>query len=214
MRGGGWGERSITSWANKEKEQEKKRRRRKGKTSFFPARRHPEGTGKPERVGWAELPRTCANSSSIPGQTPDSILVCRVAGEGCRDRKGRGASTGYYTDCSQTEKDKSHMIPFVCVKSLQSCPTLCNPRDYSPPGSSVHGDSPGRSIEWVAMPSSRGFSQLREWTSISYDSCIAGRFADSLPLSHQERPWYQLYVGSKNSTNEWLYKTEAAGSQT
>ena len=25
----------------------------------------------------------------------------------------------------------------------QSCPTLCNPRDYSPPGSSVHGDSPG-----------------------------------------------------------------------
>ena len=27
----------------------------------------------------------------------------------------------------------------VCVKSLQSCPTLCNPIDYSPPGFSVHG---------------------------------------------------------------------------
>ena len=30
------------------------------------------------------------------------------------------------------------------AKSLQSCPTLCNPMDCSPPGSSVHGDSPGK----------------------------------------------------------------------
>ena len=29
----------------------------------------------------------------------------------------------------------------------QSCPTLCNPMDYSPPGSSVHGDSPGNNTE-------------------------------------------------------------------
>ena len=33
----------------------------------------------------------------------------------------------------------------VCAKSLQSCPTLCDPMGCSPPGSSVHGDSPGRS---------------------------------------------------------------------
>ena len=31
----------------------------------------------------------------------------------------------------------------VCAKLLQSCPILCNPMDYSPPGSSVQGDSPG-----------------------------------------------------------------------
>ena len=30
------------------------------------------------------------------------------------------------------------------VLVAQSCPTLCNPMDYSPPGSSVHGDSPGK----------------------------------------------------------------------
>ena len=30
------------------------------------------------------------------------------------------------------------------AKSLQSCPTLCDPMDYSPPGSSVHGDSLGK----------------------------------------------------------------------
>ena len=33
----------------------------------------------------------------------------------------------------------------VCAKSLQSCPALCNPMDCSPPGSSVHGDSPDKS---------------------------------------------------------------------
>ena len=39
----------------------------------------------------------------------------------------------------------------MCV---QSCPTLCNPMDCSPPGSSVHGISQSI-LEWVAMPSSR-----------------------------------------------------------
>ena len=34
------------------------------------------------------------------------------------------------------------------AKSLQSCPTLCKPMDYSPPGSSVHGDSPDKKSGW------------------------------------------------------------------
>ena len=40
----------------------------------------------------------------------------------------------------------------VCVhaKSLQSCPTLCDPVKYSPPGSSVHGILQARILEWVA----------------------------------------------------------------
>ena len=44
----------------------------------------------------------------------------------------------------------------VCDKSLQSCSTLCDPMDCSPPGSSVHGILQARILEWVAMPSSRG----------------------------------------------------------
>ena len=34
----------------------------------------------------------------------------------------------------------------------QSCPTLCNPTAYSPPGSSVHGDSPGRNTGVGGLP--------------------------------------------------------------
>ena len=37
------------------------------------------------------------------------------------------------------------------AKSLQSCPTLCDPRDGSPPGSSVPGILQARTLEWVAI---------------------------------------------------------------
>ena len=43
------------------------------------------------------------------------------------------------------------------AKSLQSCLILCDPMNYSPPGSPVHGILPGRILEWVAMPFSRDF---------------------------------------------------------
>ena len=44
----------------------------------------------------------------------------------------------------------------VYAQSLQSCPTLCNPMNCSPPGSSVHGILQARILEWVTRPSSRG----------------------------------------------------------
>ena len=39
----------------------------------------------------------------------------------------------------------------AAAKSLQSCPTLCDPIDGSPPGSSVHGIFQARVPEWVAI---------------------------------------------------------------
>ena len=71
------------------------------------------------------------------------------------------------------------------ARSLQSCPTLCDPMDCSPPGSSVHGVLQARTLEWIAMPSSRGSSQLRYQTCIS---CIAGKFfADESSGKPRER---------------------------
>ena len=62
------------------------------------------------------------------------------------------------------------------AKSLQLCPTLCDPMDYSPLGSSVHGILQERILEWVAMPTSKGSSGPRGQTCISCGSCIGGRF--------------------------------------
>ena len=39
------------------------------------------------------------------------------------------------------------------AKSLQACPTLCNPRDGSPPGSPIPGILQARTLEWVAISS-------------------------------------------------------------
>ena len=58
------------------------------------------------------------------------------------------------------------------IQLLQSCPTLCNPADCSLPGSSVHGILQARILEWVVMPSSKGSRWPRNWTCISYVSCI------------------------------------------
>ena len=63
-------------------------------------------------------------------------------------------------------------IPLVCAKLLQSCPTLCDPMDCSPPGSSVHGILQARMLEWVVMSFSRGFSWPRAQTHISCVSSI------------------------------------------
>jgi len=46
--------------------------------------------------------------------------------------------------------------------SIQSCPTLCDPTDCSPPGSSVHGILQARILEWVAISFSRASSRPRD----------------------------------------------------
>ena len=61
----------------------------------------------------------------------------------------------------------------VKVLVTQSCPTLCNLVDCSPPGSSIHGILQARIPEWVAIPLFRGSSQPRDRTQVC---CIAGRF--------------------------------------
>ena len=57
------------------------------------------------------------------------------------------------------------MYPACLV--TKSCPTLCNPMDYCPPGPSVHGIFQARILEWGAIPFSRGSSQTRDQTLVS-----------------------------------------------
>ena len=79
----------------------------------------------------------------------------------------------------------------------ESCPTLCDPKDCSPPGSSVHGILQARILEWVATSFSRGSSQPRDQARVS---CIAGRFLTIWATT----TWMNL----KNImlTEEWINK--------
>ena len=62
---------------------------------------------------------------------------------------------------------------FVVCLVVQSCSTLFDPIDCTPPDSSIHGILQARILEWVAIPFSRGSSQPRDQTQVSL---IAGRF--------------------------------------
>ena len=73
--------------------------------------------------------------------------------------KGRNLETDTYTGN-------------MYAKSIQSCPTLCNCVDCSPPGSLSMGILQARIVEGVAMPSFRGSSRPRDRTHISYVSWI------------------------------------------
>ena len=63
----------------------------------------------------------------------------------------------------------SYDVWCVCVyaKSFQSCLILCDPVDFSLPGSSVHGILQGRTVEWVAVPCSRRPSSAMDQTHVS-----------------------------------------------
>ena len=67
------------------------------------------------------------------------------------------------------------LTPCLCAKPPHSCPTLCDTMDCSPANSSLHGILQARILEWVSMPSSKGSSQPRDWTQVSYVSCIGRR---------------------------------------
>ena len=98
---------------------------------------------------------------------------------------------------------KKSLLGF-CRKITKSCPTLCDPMDWSPPGSSVHGIFQARILEWGAISSSRGSSWHRDWIRIS---CVgswvlyhrAAKEAPPLSSHHplecacQRRPIYSLW---------------------
>ena len=98
----------------------------------------------------------------------------------------------------------------VC-SAAPPCPTLCNPLDYSPPGSPVRGISQARIVEWVAMPSSRGSSWPKDWTWVSVSPALQAESTDEpqgSPTTPQpkfnwlETPW-KREMHFWNETQTW-----------
>ena len=86
-----------------------------------------------------------------------------------------------------------------CAQSLQSCPTLCNPVDRSPPASSVYGIIQARILEWVAISFSRGLNRPSNWTYISYVSCIGSGF-----FTTRASRCFDFILSATGSTKELL----------
>ena len=125
------------------------------------------------RLGWS------LNSQTLADQT--GALWNNPSGRGRGERPEEGLKLAM--KCPSPD---SMPFPFTAhwpkqvlcrhAKLLQLCLTLCDPMDYSPPGSSVLGILQARILEWVTISSSRGSAQPRDQTRISYVCCIGGRF--------------------------------------
>ena len=95
----------------------------------------------------------------------------------------------------------------VCMLSCIYCAQLYDPMHCSPTGSSFHGILQARILEWVAMPSSRGFSWPRDRTHVSYISCTSRQVLyhwyhlGSLPYD-PAIPLMGIYIWKKNQKNK------------
>ena len=132
---------------------------------------------------------------------PRSLPVKEKPWQSLSDMKKRLGGSGWpggLVSCLKWGKDTgNHASTWVCA---QSCPTLPNPIDCSPPGSSVHGISQARILEGVAISYSSGSSQPRDQTCISRVCCTGRQIL--LPLSHLGRPRQPL-TGHSHSLSTW-----------
>ena len=89
---------------------------------------------------WAWVPFPSPGDLLGPGTEPASLVSPALTG-------------GFFTTLPPGKPYKSFAAAAAAAaaKSLQSCPTLCNPIDGSPPGSPVPGILQARTLEWVAI---------------------------------------------------------------
>ena len=94
-----------------------------------------------------------------------------------RPALGKTPRPSYYLGAQARQRAAWPQCMYVCVSvrvsGAQSCPTLCNSMEWSPPGSSVQEILQARILERPAIPFSRGSSWPKGRTQVS---CIAGRF--------------------------------------
>ena len=93
----------------------------------------------------------------------------------------------------------------AAAKSLQSCPTLCNPIDGSPPGSPVPGILQARTLEWVAISFSSAWKWKVKVKGCSEGHCVAyQRGTGPLHKKPQDNTWW-LVQGYKSAAESHCY---------
>ena len=95
------------------------------------ARQAPLSMEFPSQEYWSGLPFPTPRDLPDPGVKPESLASPALAG-------------GFFATVLI-------LNTAAAAKSLQSCPTLCDPMDCSPPGPSVHGIFQARVLEWGAI---------------------------------------------------------------
>ena len=124
-------------------------------------------------------------------------IECLLCGKHCgMSWRYRNKSIGSVSpSCFKARGSKRHTVQSdtgmcMCVPSCFSCVWLfVTPWTVAHQTPLIHGILQARVLEWVAVPSSRGSSRPRDWTPVSYVSCIQ---VGSLPLASPRKPQVQV----------------------
>ena len=115
---------------------------------------------------------------SLPGSSVHGILQGRIL-QWVATSSSRGSfqprNRTLLLRCSSDYCSLCVCVSVVCIllcMYARSCPTFCDPMGCSQPGSSVHGISQKRTLEWVGVSSSKGSSWPRDQTHVSCDRQI------------------------------------------
>ena len=131
------------------------------------------------RPAWIRLPRA-TQGFLLLGVTSLRALAARPCPVVPRtERAGKYLSVPYAILLGKLWL-RNYCLHFLCAKSLQLCPTLCDPMDCSPLGSSVHGIPQARILEWVAVSYSRDLPDIGTEPKSLTSPALAGGFFTSL----------------------------------
>ena len=141
----------------------------------------------------------CTQRSEIAGNDRKpwrmSQPPCSLEASACQEQSWHLASLHKFISCEWLQEEEWHNPCAVQIPSAshwqhlnlirtcwqrtlgnaalrhRQCLTFCDPKDCSPPGPSVHGFLQARTLEWVAVSSSRGSFWPWDWTHISFVPC-------------------------------------------
>ena len=132
--------------------------------------------------------------SGLPFPSPEDLLGPRI--------KPGSPALQVYPFLSEPPGNPSHS------GSAEPCLSLGNPMDCSPSGFSVHGALQVRTLDWVAMPSSRGSSQPRVQTQVS---CTAGAFFTIWAIGLPYQCCWSICSKSRNSKLQLSFAASSLG---
>ena len=142
-----------------------------------------------------ELPSHYVQTDTIAGQSSLTLSVNIPHPQGTmvtlpRIPSGHLKMSFQMTHTHSSSSSLNYANGFTCAKSLQLCPTRCDPTDCSLPSSSVQGILQARILEWIAIPFSRGSSFPTQGLNLDFLHCRQILYH----LSQQESPRTQQEI--------------------
>ena len=114
-------------------------------------------------VGWHHQFNGHESEKTLGNSERQGSVACYIPW-GCKESE---MTEWLNNSCNNNKRFHNYLVTAAAAKSLESCPTLCDPIDGSPPGSPVPGILQARTLEWVAISFSNAWKGKNKVKSLS-----------------------------------------------